>query len=591
MSVLTRSTEGKGYVAMNGSRGLLRASKVRRAKAARRGFTLIELLVTIAAVAVLSLGLAQIFAVTGRTVSAGRRLSNLTAAANVLERQLREDIAKLTREGFLLIRNERTSTTIANAGSAPDTKRLRRLDELVFFVNGQFSSVRLSPLDQRTARASAARVYYGHGLQRSPDNLGDPERLALKFDDDNAMAPKFGKAPGSDVSAPAGTTNPNQYAGDWILARQLTLLVPPSSSSPDKLLQGSGAPPERRQIDNAWQIGLQPAAPSIFRNHRAQVEPTANDLVVSSRYNGNQPVFASGTIDVAATDLATIRVLMQGATPPYSATSATAAAPLGDGLTSIDTTGSGTELQQQWMQLALPAASDRGERLRVEALPPNFLGIREGSRPSNADLVTDPLVANQLALASTAFMPRCSEFIVEWSFGDTDATAGRLIWHGLQRQVLSNRDDPASAVAYTVDQYFNSNTDGAVQNYTLRDGTPMTWSTDKELINNLGGGFGNPRLYAYFGFNDPTYSPANSLAFTPSPVPSGYTPKKLYIDNGQPGVYEPDLGDLYNAPETIPWKWPKLLRITMSLVDPQDPTIEQSFQFIFNLPERSPGTN
>ncbi len=582
MSVQTCPYEGKGYVAMNGSRGLQSARSARKVASvgsSRRGFTLIELLVTIAAVAVLSLGLAQIFAVTGRTVSAGRRLSNLTAAANVLERQLREDLSKLTREGFLLIRNEQTSTSIANAGSAPDTKRERRLDELVFFVNGQFSSVRLSPFDQRTARASAARVYYGHGLQRT-----DPPNTSVRFDDENLGALGFG-----DVASTG--TNPNQYAGDWILARQLTLLVPPSSSSPDKLIQGSGAPLASAQNDNAWQIGLQPAAPSIFRNHRAEVQPSANDLVIASRYTGNQPVFASGTIDIAATDLATVRVLMQGANAPYSVSVATVAAPPGGGVMSIDTVS-----QQEWMELALPAASDRGERLRVEALPPNFLGIRDGSRPSNADLVTDPLVANQLALASTAFMPRCSEFIVEWSFGDTDQvstspTAGRLIWHGLTRPVLSNRDDPTSAVAYIVEQYNNSSVDAAEQAYTLRDGTPMKWPTSKDLINKVdagGGGFGagDPRLYAYFGFNDPTYSPAADRAYIPSSIPSGYTPKMLYIDNGLKGTYEPELGDLFNAPETIPWKWPKLLRITMSLVDAQDPTIEQTFQFIFSLPER-----
>lgn len=574
---------------MNGSRGLQSARSARKVRGVvvfRRGFTLIELLVTIAAVAVLSLGLAQIFAVTGRTVSAGRRLSNLTAAANVMERQLREDISKLTREGFLLIRNERTNAEIANAGSAPDTRRERRLDELVFFVNGQYSSVRLSPLDQRTARASAARVYYGHGLQRQPDNPADTAASKLRLDDDNSAALGFG------VTATTGT-NPNRYAGDWILARHLTLLVPPSSSSPDKLMVGSGAPPSTKQNDNAWQIGLQPAAPSVFRNHRADREPSVND-VLDGRLPPTQPTFASGTVDVAATDLSTIRVFMQGFEPPLAtAATPTIATPISAfGVSAIGTTsnaGSGTDLQQQWMRLALPAASDAGVRIRVEQLPPNFLGIREGSRSTIPDEVTDPLVANQLAIASTAFMPRCSEFIVEWSFGDTDqdtasATFGRLLWHGLSRPVFNNRDNPASGEAYRVQQYVETSANPAFQTYTLRDGTRMSWPANDSMINELGGGFGNQSLYAYFGFNDPTYSPAAARAYDPGTA--NYTPKMLYIDNGVKDVYEPELGDLFNAPETIPWKWPKLLRITMSLVDAQDPTIEQTFQFIFSLPER-----
>ena len=49
------------------------------------------------------------------------------------------------------------------------------------------------------------------------------------------------------------------------------------------------------------------------------------------------------------------------------------------------------------------------------------------------------------------------------------------------------------------------------------------------------------------------------------------------------GRFEADAAQRY--PATIPWAWPKLLRITISLVDPTDPLREQTFQFIIEVPE------
>jgi len=50
------------------------------------------------------------------------------------------------------------------------------------------------------------------------------------------------------------------------------------------------------------------------------------------------------------------------------------------------------------------------------------------------------------------------------------------------------------------------------------------------------------------------------------------------------GAYEPQLGEVLNVPETLPWKWPKLLRVTVTIADPIDPSFERTFQFIYDLP-------
>jgi prepilin-type N-terminal cleavage/methylation domain-containing protein len=70
----------------------------------RRGFTLLEILVALGAVVVVAVGLASIFRSVGETVSAGRRLSRINQVSKLLEQQLRSDFGRMTRDGFLAIR-------------------------------------------------------------------------------------------------------------------------------------------------------------------------------------------------------------------------------------------------------------------------------------------------------------------------------------------------------------------------------------------------------------------------------------------------------------------------------------------------------
>src|SRR5690606_15639703 len=112
--------------------------------------------------------------------------------ARALERQLREDFQAMTREGFLVIRNERLglgAKSRANFRESKDGPFLNadqeeagvaltssanptlRLDQLLFFATGSFPSYQY---DQafgtdgeiaRNAVAPAARIWYGHGLR------------------------------------------------------------------------------------------------------------------------------------------------------------------------------------------------------------------------------------------------------------------------------------------------------------------------------------------------------------------------------------------------------------------------------------------
>lgn len=541
----------------------------------RTGFTLIELMVAIAAIGLLSLGLAQIFAVAGRTVSAGRRSSALTQHAQALERQLREDIAHMTRDGFLVIRHELANAGApVRSGASAGKARPRRVDEVMFFTTGHFESSRPAYRPGRTATAQAARVYWGHGMQQGPSALD-----AVALNDTNAAADRLGR-PGA-----------NQYASDWILARHVTLLAQPAVAPLDAYFgPASGG---ASAVDSAIQVGMQCAARDVFRvayNEWGAMSATTNEPPVTpgqvvprpNQTFTNSPEVASGVVDVAATDLASMRRTMMELPPPgRSYVSQPGQYSVGNN--KLDDL-------HDWMRLALPADSDGGVRMRVEATPPNALGLGWSDPEDPASR------ADQLALASSAFMPACTDFVVEWSFGDTIPAGqpgeGRLRWHGLERLVDFDGDgglDPARG------EYYVYEYEGDVVRPPVfsRDGVDLTRpSAGPDLLdlNQLaipqrlihGNAWSTEQMYSYFGFTDPG---------TGYPGATDYNPLLggLVVDVNRNNRNDPGDGDVLNWPDTLPWPWPKLLRVTVTLSDPNDPTVEQTFQFVLEVPQGTPG--
>lgn len=91
------------------------------------------------------------------------------------------------------------------------------------------------------------------------------------------------------------------------------------------------------------------------------------------------------------------------------------------------------------------------------------------------------------------------------------------------------------------------------------------WPVLPELIHGQPSAVEDP-LTSYFGYFDPTFSPdLRNNAGTRNPD----------------GDIE-DIGDALSP--TLPWAWPTLIRITLTLTDPIDPTFEQTFQFVFETP-------
>jgi prepilin-type N-terminal cleavage/methylation domain-containing protein len=590
-------------------------------QAKRPGFTLVELLVAIGAVALLALGIAQVFALTGQTVAQGRRLSNLTSYAAVMESQFRADFAKMTRDGFLLVRNERTP---GNVQVTPDDEspRPRRIDEILFFTRGDAATAREPRHPARIAKANAARVYYGHGLRQRANGDANGSYLLPRLDDANpqSAAPFF------------GSNGPNRYAADWTLLRHVALIAKPQAGDAGPLRPlppgGSSLDVSNRALwnDGPRQVALQPAAMSVFRWLAANT-PLIGGANPPMR-NG-APLFSSGLVDIAATDLAEIRATVLGAPPVRSFASGPINNPgvpasFLQPFTGGDKNDRAFNLSyparvrmQTWMVNALPADSDgsdggspdsaRATRMRYEPATPNFLGL------PNASAQADFERSDQVALTSSNFVPRCTEFIVEWTFNQinpdvTSPTSGRVVWHGLDRLVdIDGNAQETPGLDFRVlpypQAYVSSSSNVPViynQVYRRRDGTTQYHTVPQNLIHpNFGNNLNSP-LYSTFGYVDPTYAPALPIAFPTSAADRAYNASVLLHDAKPPRPefnnpslpanqqeiysYDPDQGDILRDPEMIPWAWPTLVRITVTLADPTDPRIQQSFQFILPTP-------
>lgn len=582
----------------------------------RPAFTLIEMLVAVGAVTLIALGVSQVFRATGSTIRAGRRLSNLNAQAALIQRQLQADIAAMTRDGFLLIRNEEIGGTpnpwpdnslgikLFNDAHTPTKApkaKPRRSDELLFFAHGDFTSLRAPEHPSRIPRSTAARIYYGMGLHwdaSDPTNYYAPVRIGEHNSAPTTPAtlpPSAFTPPALGQPFPSGQTGPNQYAADWILLRHAALLIRPDAE--DRMDPPPGpqrAPPFNMNPalgslewkDNRNQIALQPAASSPFYCRAwSDPDPAPADagLVRDTSPFGDtdRPMIGSGVVDIIAMDLGDIRLAIMSAggmplTGPVLSFGSSIPTMAYDQYPDNGTVP--TAWTHAWMRNALPCNADghltnltlpnqppTGGRMRCEKQPPNYLVAGPEYRKTD-----------QLMLAASNFVPACTEFMVEWSFGKTypvnpaipTLNDGQIIWHGMQRF-----DSPAGNLTpQPADRKFaEPYKTGMGMDFTVpyRTNNPAQpegqWTVHEGLIHDATllsvpppPQPQPPRLYSYFGYVDPSFQP----------------------DVINPGTV--DLND--SAQDTVPWAWPSLIRITINLVDPADPSIEQTFQFVFKVP-------
>jgi type II secretory pathway pseudopilin PulG len=617
----------------------------------RTGFTVVEMLVVIGILVVVSVGVATIFQSIGETVSRGRKLSELNQFAARMERVMRDDFERMTRDGFLVIINK-------NAGGGRDVQLYRgettdrdgnniegsprRSDEIMFFARGDYVSQRRAISPNMIAQSNEAAIYYGHGQKRRPQiavsdpAFDDPQNLFFNPQPwDNNFDATLDTRVG--YSTP-GFVNPNEFARDWSLLRVVTLLTNPAGAGqqvPQELfgLSSDNVNDRPRMTDSPRQVMLQPAARSIFKslNGSSRTDPavggTVNRSLYDLTYQGQPssasvyPLFqpTSGMVDVVSQDLTAIRTELQALAafpgtggfpsvymdygdafgrlptpaPPssvstrdffeysfYQLPTSPNASEAGDiRLGRYADTGawdvSRFDLNharriRSWMIDALPSAWNTGTGTGVLNSTDFFAGVRYEDTPTRllfnetefADTDRGALErafaeANQEMLGSSIFVPRCTEFIVEWSYGfvsDQRLAAGdigfkTLDWYGLNRFVDSNNNgvldagDVQAAQEYRVRTAANAATDPSTPGFNRRQGADPRIVVGRATITAA-----SDVEAACFGFvTDPT-APAAQTA-------GGY------------------------------WPWPKLIRITMTLGDPTDRDVEETYQIIFEVPE------
>ncbi len=683
----------------------------------RRGFTLLEILVAVGAVALVSVGIAAIFDSVGKTVNTGRRMSRNQMIAARVEHQLRKDFSQITRDGFLLIRQQSASelsvsnntqgfefavsSTVALSDKDVDLNKAtrdRRVDEIMFFAKGNFTSV-MEPLSQDyIAKSTEAAIYYGHGQRRSP-SMNEPGQSGVdartpRLDDDISLLTGVTRRDGADLGLGMNSiinnqSNPNRFASDWILLRKPTLLVQPSGAISAKPIPAEITDAGLSALlvrDTDIQIALQPAASSIFQRlsriypYRlptqaavldsgavwADMGPSGLNPMPStpepfSQSAAYRPQISSGLVDIATTDCSEIQRLVT--TCPVRPTQVFRAFdinfnnvgnviapgnydstnvfpdpayvgnqpwqfPVGSGIwtggnetnwianaTNPVNTAQGLTLlrMHSWMQNALPNRSDGftafyditngderqpGSRARCESAwtsRDNVIPVTDATGTPPDTLAAYFKRRNQLALSAHNFLEHCSEFMVEWSFGLTDPRTGQTIWYGTPIQGSVGSDQAREMTLFRGDEVDPVDPNSLPANFdaTKLPYNPFTgiaslpvqlktnpafdidanantaYRVSKHLIyGNLGAfepnSFRNPEntdgcFTSHFGYFDPSFNPKATIP-------------------GSIDTYES------KGISSLPWAWPKMVRITVRVADETDPTLEESFQFVIDLP-------
>lgn len=627
-------------------------------KPATRAFTLLEIMVAIAAGLLIVLAISSLFASAGATIGAGRRLSEFSRKGALIEQRIREDFRNLSRDGYMVIRH-----AVADDGPNPGgmflpwrvpafpddpNPRLRRVDEIMFFTEGDFRTARAPLAPGFVAEGNVARVYYGHGA--IADFAADEALFIPEYD--------MGLAGGSanlqvDLGLLGEPGRPNEFAEDWILIRYQTVLVQPRSadqSLPTAFLEPfdryDRSDPDDRVVillgDGDRQIAFQPALSSIFRHVNyatGQGTDTTDMLREQSEYDrGRYLVVQSILFDIATTDLREIRgrvmTMHDGQdfgpdyvpppdprvdpldgrrntailpVPPFwleSPQDLTAYPP--KGYTPYlhapriisNPTGERANLLfngiHAWMRNGMPTdggtaslGQDRGDdideleqlysiRMHVEPSPPELLTVLDPDEYAPETLEAADRLNEQLMLTASNLGVHVGDFMVEWTFGQTylsapyDATDprnGEMIWYGGHTLIdRFGNDELADDVVfseYRSDDLFSpeqpvlafdsltgariERATGGRNDHLVRDFLIHGPRGTEDI--NSDGDLDRPNpMYSYFGWDDPTYRPLND-----------------------------------DEVASVPWAWPKMLRITVSLIDSADPTIEQSFQFVIEL--------
>jgi prepilin-type N-terminal cleavage/methylation domain-containing protein len=509
--------------------------------AARRGFTLTELLVAVAVLLVVIVATARIFSTVSKVTGLGEANADLLQTAQTIERQLRDDIARLSRDGFLAIQ----SIEVANDVNGPSAPLLNsalpatatvRADRLVFFATGTQSSSMYSGSDDPVVvtgtdaywpvkQAGISRVYWGPGIQlRNAKPLEDLS-YTVPLETGLPLTPWTFDAPGDGPDATMvrwdtgalGTQIICSQPGarEWTLARQAVLLADDGSNG-------------------------------FLRYFNRQTDPknsTASIFVGTASPTGTNydPGINSSRVDIAASTIEKVRQQVSGF-----------------GANSI-----AVQRANILAALGVPGQPIPFRFPRAEKLAPSMDRIDQ--------MLTNSTIANG-----------ASSFIVEWTWADGTGrvrTGNGAVADPTPAQV--NSGDEWVGLVLPSNVAANSPTAATQPWFGFPDASRGV-NTLSSLPAFGGGTPSNPVLGA------PLY-PANIEGSTP--VVQVAPGVRLYqavfgLNQTRPTVEDPTNGGLAAVDPSIGYTpWPSALRFTVLLHDPAQRFVEgRVFQFVIELP-------
>ena len=315
----------------------------------RRAFTVVELLIAVVVMLAVIIATSKIFNTASKVSSTGEANADVLQQGTVIEEQMRRDLERLCRDGYMAIqcvavRND-VNQVISPAANAPllnpqlDANAILRCDQIVFFTAGTETSARWAgPGDLVSGgggqQSRGARIYYGHGVQ-FPSLPNDPTSNPPGSNPASVIKPiitgvtpspsgpkqvvpwtwfdplttRLGWQYGTTTQAAGPRVLANQpEARQWVLARKAVLLAddggrPIYYPEPSNLtVAGTQGPSSAPSIfgDRSF-TGAAGSDPSYFQEMRDRNRISLSTNLIPS------PMMQSGWVDVAASDFGKIR--------------------------------------------------------------------------------------------------------------------------------------------------------------------------------------------------------------------------------------------------------------------------------------------
>jgi hypothetical protein len=251
------------------------ASAPRRCSVVVRAFTLTELMIAVIVLVVVIIATSKIFATASHITAVGQATASLITEAATIQQQMRDDLAKLTPEGYFAIRcvavrnNYRHLPPLDDPGAPLVNPNLPssawiRADQLLFFAAGVESvqTFRGGEGTDHRSQGTISRVYYGHAFQLpnalpfggsrahdpamvSPTAQAATSTMTPWFWNPSSPIPMYGTlfnlAGGDGVNnyeRDSGSTYPSIIASQptathWLLARQAIALLDDDQNNAD----------------------------------------------------------------------------------------------------------------------------------------------------------------------------------------------------------------------------------------------------------------------------------------------------------------------------------------------------------------------